>query len=296
MRKAAIISACVHVLVIALVYFGVPSLFRPRPVADAPVAVELVASLDQPPAETPAPPKAKPPPPPKVEPPPPSPPAPAIVEAPPPPEAVPLPAEKPKPKPKPVAKPKPPPKPAAKVAAAPPAPVPRRKPRPPPDQFQTLLKNLAKEKRTANHDQAKKAEKKPAPAEAEPFDAQKLVAALNVPSRRTSIDRQRLGSTLAAMVKQQVTPCWSIPGGAKDVQDMKIAVRIQLNPDGTLRGAPRLEDARRLQADPFYRAVAESALRALRNPRCSPLRLPLDQYDIWKDITFLFEPGEALGQ
>jgi hypothetical protein len=31
------------------------------------------------------------------------------------------------------------------------------------------------------------------------------------------------------------------------------------------------------------------------NPRCSPLRLPYDEYDVWKNITFNFDPSEALG-
>jgi len=299
MRKSAIISALVHGVVIALVYFGLPSLFQPRPVEDTPVPVEIVSLQDEmaatkPPPAPPQPAPAKPTPPPKAEtPPPPTPPEPpkaAPVAETPPPEAepLPLPKEKPKPPPKPEAKPKP----APQVAAAPPAPVPKRKPKPPPDQLQALLKNLAQQK--AQQEKTQKAEKKAPPKKAEPVDVKSLIASLNAP-QRSEIDKRRLGATLAQLVKQQISPCWSIPGGAKDVQGMKIAVRIQLNQDGTLRGPPRLEDTGRLQSDPFYRAVAESALRALRNPNCSPLKLPLDQYDLWRDITFLFEPGEALG-
>lgn len=304
MRNAAIISACVHALVIALVYFGLPSLFHPKPIEMAPVPVEIVSAQDeqaavnpppapQPPAKQPPkpapPPKAETPPPPP-QPPKPTPPQKAETPPPPPPEAepLPLPKEKPKPPPKPEAKPKPP----QKVAAAPPTPVPKRKPKPPPDQLQALLKNLAQQK--AQQEKAQKTEKKTPPKKAEPIDVNSLVASLKAP-QRSDIDKRRLGASLAQMVQQQISPCWSVPGGAKDVQGMKIAVRIQLNQDGTLRGAPRIEDTGKM-SDPFYRAVAESALRALRNPNCSPLKLPLDEYDLWRDITFLFEPGEALGQ
>ena len=42
--------------------------------------------------------------------------------------------------------------------------------------------------------------------------------------------------------------------------------------------------------------IAESAVRALQNPGCQPLKLPYDQYEIWQDIIFNFDPGEALGQ
>ena len=77
---------------------------------------------------------------------------------------------------------------------------------------------------------------------------------------------------------------------------MSVDIRIRLNPDGALGGQPRIEDSGRLGRDPFFRAVAESALRALRNPRCMPLKLPYDQYDLWKEITFVFDPSTALGQ
>ena len=77
---------------------------------------------------------------------------------------------------------------------------------------------------------------------------------------------------------------------------MRIEIRIRLNPDGTLRGPLLVGDARRMQSDHVFRTVAESALRALRNPRCSPLKLPYAQYDIWKDITLNFDPRKALGQ
>ena len=97
------------------------------------------------------------------------------------------------------------------------------------------------------------------------------------------------------MVRQQLAPCWSIPGGAKDAQDMKIGVQIRLNIDGSLRGVPRVLDSFRMRSDRTFQAMAESAVRALQNPRCSPLKLPYDQYDIWQNITFNFDPGEALG-
>jgi len=77
---------------------------------------------------------------------------------------------------------------------------------------------------------------------------------------------------------------------------MRVGVQIRLNTDGTLRGAPRVLDDARVRSDRVFRAVAESAVRALLNPRCSPLKLPYEEYDIWQNITFNFDPGEALGQ
>ena len=96
-------------------------------------------------------------------------------------------------------------------------------------------------------------------------------------------------------VRQQIVPCWNIPGGVKDAQKMQISIHIRLKRDGSLLGSPQVVDRERFRNDQSFRVVAESALRALLNPRCSPLKLPYGDYDIWKDITFNFDPSEALG-
>ena len=89
-------------------------------------------------------------------------------------------------------------------------------------------------------------------------------------------------------------PCWHIPGGAKDVQKMKISVRIKLGRDGKLQEKPKVIDEFRFKTDKSFRVVAESALRALH--RCSPLKLPYREYEFWNDITFNFDPSESLGR
>ena len=91
-----------------------------------------------------------------------------------------------------------------------------------------------------------------------------------------------------------MTPCWSIPVGIKNAQNIRVGVRIYLKPDGHLSGPPRVEDSKRMHSDLAFRAVAESALRALRNPRCSPLRLPLKSFETWREISFNFDPRELL--
>lgn len=321
MRYGAALSAIFHVAIIVIALVGLPSLLNSKRTEIVAVAVEIVtpemlekqASLPpkpeppkpepkkveppKPEPPKPAPPKAAAPtPPPTPEPPKAPEPAPATKPAPPPepiakPEPLPEPKPKPKaktpepPKPK-VVKPKPPPPEKQVAARTPPArtpaPVPKRKPKPPQDEFQSLLKNLAKEKQ-------QQAKKKPAPSS--------KVAKQTDPTPRVSpLQARMMAASLSQAVMQQVTPCWSIPAGAKDAADMSVAIRIRLNPDGALGAQPRIEDTGRIGRDPFFRAVAESALRALRNPRCMPLKLPYDQYDMWKDITFVFDPKEALGQ
>jgi hypothetical protein len=51
-------------------------------------------------------------------------------------------------------------------------------------------------------------------------------------------------------------------------------------------------DKSRYAADPFFRAAADSAVRAIRNPNCRPLKLPPDKYEQWKSITLSFNPKD----
>ena len=282
MRQPWLYSAALHIAVITVAYFGVPALLSTPLIKDAPITVDLV-SLEEfvKPQIIPKPAKPVSPPPAKLPPPPALPESPEPVAAPapePPPPPLVKPKPKSKPKPKPKAKPKPPVRPA-KVA-----PKPKQKPKKL-DSMQALLKDLAKRKEelARQNKPALKTEATVKPVAPKSY-------ALAVISQQLRIQK------LAAMVKQQLADCWSIPGGVKNVHEIKVGVQIRLNTDGTLRGAPRVVDAARMQSDQSFRVIAESAVRALQNPGCRPLKLPYDQYEIWKDIFFNFDPGEALGQ
>jgi len=91
-----------------------------------------------------------------------------------------------------------------------------------------------------------------------------------------------------------VWPCWNPPVGIKDAHKLRVAISVELNPDGTLMGSPRIVDRQRLTADPVFRAYAESAVRALQNPDCRPLRLPLESYRAWRKISLNFDTRELL--
>ncbi len=290
MRNAVLFSAGLHVAAIVFTVVGLPSLYDSEPVEVVPIAVELVTLIE---AEKPAP-DPKPKPEPRREPPKPPPPPPEPITAAPPPKPKPEPVAEPVPKtpepaPKPVVEPKPKPKPKPKLkllARRAIVPQPRQKPRPPPDAFQKLLKNLKQEKKL--EDKKREIEKPPI---ALVLRSPPIPSAPRPPS---PLEQRMLAATLSQEVMRQVTPCWSIPAGVKDAHTIRVGVRIYLKPDGTLSGPSRVEDSNRMRTDLAFRAVAESALRALRNPRCSPLRLPLKSFETWREISFNFDPRELL--
>ncbi len=286
MRRAAYYSAGFH---LGIVFFAAviwPLLDFDRKMPEPIMPVEIVASLPQSKADpkpepkepAPEPPKeAKPEPPTPTPPtpPPPTPPAPKVEQQQ---DAVPLPKPQP-PKPEPpkeTAQPQPP-EPQVR-------PVVKEKPEPPAPN-KNLMASVLKTVEKLDQDQ-KKTNDKPAPkTETQTPPTPNATV--------SSLDRSRREAQLGDLVRQQIRQCWNVPAGAKDIQNMVVEIRMQLGPDGAVqRVEPR--DPGRMGSDPFYRTLAESAMRAVLNPRCNPLKLPPDSYDIWRDMTLSFNPKDLV--
>ena len=91
--------------------------------------------------------------------------------------------------------------------------------------------------------------------------------------------------------RSQLEKCWDVPYGAKDADNMSIDIVMVINSDRTLQEA-HITDMARYNSDSFFMAVADSALRAVRNPSCSPFDLPPDKYDTWNHTTVTFNPKD----
>ncbi|MDP6390203.1 MAG: cell envelope integrity protein TolA [Alphaproteobacteria bacterium] len=292
MRAPLTYSILFHLSVFVLAVYGVP---WPQPDIITPsqvIEVEVVAVSETPEPQPPIP-EAKPPPPP---PPPPRPQPPQVAALQPPapepePEPEPAPAP-PKPEAKPEPKPEPPkqkPKPK-KPAVKLPKP-PRAKPKPPPkDDFASVLRTVEKLKKKPPPPKKKKDKS---------LDEQLLAAVQRHQRSPERAQRAPLGQRMTMSeldtVRRQIERCWVFPAGAKNPEDLIVEIKLELNQDGTVRRA-EIVDKFRIQLDPFYRAAAESALRAVLNPRCSPLKLPPEKYSEWKSMTLGFNPRDLVGR
>ena len=302
MKITSGLSAFLHVAIILIVWLGVPSA-RPMLPPVASIEVEIVSDViaEQLPPK-PAPPKLA-----KRLPPPPPPPEvvkalePVIesvkedkaiaipdvkaLEPKPKPKQVvkkkkPEPPRKPRPRPK--VKPKPKPK---KIVRKPPKKPKKNKPKPPPkDEFASVLKTVEKlNPRPVPPKLEKKVE------EVQPFE--KIARVLN---RKPTARLRKVGEVSFSeldLARRQIEQCWSLPAGARDAENIIVVIRAVVNPDGRVRTA-KIVDSGRLAQDPFYRSMAESARRAVLNPRCQPLRLPLEKYSEWRVTVFRFNPKE----
>jgi outer membrane biosynthesis protein TonB len=287
LKNWVVISACLHTAAVVFLYFGLPTIFKPLPgppLRVIPINIVEIGAITN--TRLPGQPElaAKA-----------APPAPKPEEK----KAPPTPEPKPKPEVKPEAKPEPP-KPAEKPDEQPDEaalPKPQSKPKPPErpkvqqqqqDQLASILKNLTKAK--------------PQPSKVDQI--KQLLAKDGGKTEGTAADGAQNGGigpslsdrlTISAedALRRQISNCWNIPAGARNAQDLIVEVLIDVNPDRTVREA-HVVDQSRLATDSYFRAAAESALRALRNPKCTPLELPPDQYEQWKTIRFTFDPRDML--
>lgn len=102
------------------------------------------------------------------------------------------------------------------------------------------------------------------------------------------VDRVTTGE-LAAF-QRQLSNCWNILPGAAQAETLAVNLTINVNRDRTVRDV-QITDRARYQTDTFFRAAADNAMRAIQHPDCTPLDLPADKYNMWKEITLNFDPG-----
>ena len=88
------------------------------------------------------------------------------------------------------------------------------------------------------------------------------------------------------LLVQQLTSCWVSPAGAVIEKGMFVKISAKFKKNKTIiENSLRIVDTNISEGDPMI----ESAMRTLLNPECSPLKLPEDKYNLWKNLTITFD-------
>ena len=92
------------------------------------------------------------------------------------------------------------------------------------------------------------------------------------------------------ILRQQLSSCWNAPAGAViNIGDkVTISAKVQQNMK-VYPNSVRIVDTNISQSNPFYSPITDSAMRTLLNPECTPLKLPKDKYNLWKNLTITFD-------
>jgi colicin import membrane protein len=117
------------------------------------------------------------------------------------------------------------------------------------------------------------------------------LASLGSPTATAAKMSPSLWDQLDGLLREQYKRCWNF-AGLGGTQKYVPEIHAQYTQEGSLIGQPVLLNP---PSDPALRALAESAMRAVR--RCDPLRIPSQYqayYDQWKGRIVRFDPEEML--
>ena len=95
-------------------------------------------------------------------------------------------------------------------------------------------------------------------------------------------------------IRRHFEKCWNIPSGAREAGNLATEIKVRFNKKGNVLDA-RIVDVSRMKRDRYFRTAAESALRAVLNPRCQNAPLPENKFDKWKNLTLNFDPKSIIG-
>lgn len=174
------------------------------------------------------------------------------------------------------------------------APVERAQPTPPKPKTNTASSQPAPTRERSRPDRPPAAKPSPTPAKpAEKGGGSRIGddflpgAGSSVTTSETRIPASQIGPSAKASIGQalarQVKPHWTAPQGL-DVDELVTLIDFDLNPDGTLKGRPRVRsqsgitDSNRAQAARH----AENAIRAVQ--LAAPFDLPAEYYEAWKTV------------
>jgi hypothetical protein len=319
LRRGAIVSAVLHVVVIAVLLIGIPLSHPPEVPQEtavsmvftgkaqstmrAPAPAQVPAPASAPPSP-PAPQVTQPPKPQPVEPPPPPPPPPP---APPPPEAAPTPPAPTPPTPPPpptpaLAPPTPPPPPTPPAPPQPTPPQPAKPlplpppPAPPPPAPESATsqpnatKNPAANSRALENTLEKlrqlAEQKQPPKARYNP----QAGGAPNGGGNPLGNDTAALSADQRGAIGDHVRACWTYDPGAIGVDQMRVLLQVTTDANGVARLAEVTGDDQSRLGDPVFRAFAERAVRAVLDPQCANLPLPGSMLGKVNVLTFRFSP------
>lgn len=105
-----------------------------------------------------------------------------------------------------------------------------------------------------------------------------------------NVNKARAEHMIVSMLNSAFEQCWNKPLAGGGVAAPVVTVKWNLNPDGSLQGEPKVVQTDK--SNPLADQAERSALRAVQT--CAPFQLPQEQYSLWREITWKFNPNQNL--
>ena len=118
----------------------------------------------------------------------------------------------------------------------------------------------------------------------------KLFIIFFLPLMSLNINAAQLTISEVDLLTQQLSSCWNPPAGVVIEKGMIVKISAKVNQKRrVVENSIRIVDTNISKHNPSYRPITESAMKIFYNPKCIPLMLPRDKYDLWKYLTITFD-------
>ena len=155
-------------------------------------------------------------------------------------------------------------------------PKPKAKPQPQPTfDIASMLKDLRNEKKIQSNENPQE---------------EKEDEIINKESEESKLENVKLSISEIDLLRQQLTACWIAPAGAVIEKGMIVKISAKLRQNRRVfEDSVRIIDTNISKSNSFYGPITESAMRTLLNPECTPLKLPKDKFNLWKNLIITFD-------
>jgi hypothetical protein len=103
-------------------------------------------------------------------------------------------------------------------------------------------------------------------------------------------DTASLNAAQIGAIGAHVHECWTKDAGALDIEKQRVTLTVTTDATGEARIAVVSGSDVGRMGDPRFRAFAERAIRAVRDPHCANLPLPAKMLGQNRQFTFQFSP------
>tara|TARA_B100000686_G_C16782160_1_gene972702 strand:- start:2321 stop:2812 length:492 start_codon:yes stop_codon:yes gene_type:complete len=155
-----------------------------------------------------------------------------------------------------------------------------------PDPFASVLKSveeLEEDQSMLHEDPAEM------PLESSPDPVKEILAKAD----SEFIETVPLSMTELDSIRHQIQKHWNLPAGARDAHNMRVTLSISLGRDGTVLDVT-IANLVQAQTDTFFRAMAESAVRAVWKTEKIRYLSP-EKYHLWREMKLNFDPSDMFG-
>ena len=92
------------------------------------------------------------------------------------------------------------------------------------------------------------------------------------------------------LVIQQLRSCFNPRAGTQIIGNEMVKISAEIDSDAYVRkDTVQILATNISNSNPYYEAITESAVATLYNPICSKLKLPLDKYESWRNLTITID-------